>query len=60
MDWDRWAVMGIIGFAVGIVGFLLHQTIDLIAEHRVHTSLFQFLEQCTIDTLIFSTSTRST
>lgn len=32
LDWDRWLMMGLIGFSVGILGFLLHQIIDLIAE----------------------------
>ena len=32
LDWDRWLMMGLIGFAVGILGFLLHQIIDLISE----------------------------
>ncbi|XP_026555388.1 chloride channel protein C-like [Pseudonaja textilis] len=27
-DWDRWLVMGIIGTATGILGFLTHQIID--------------------------------
>ena len=25
LDWDRWLMMGLIGFAVGMLGFLLHQ-----------------------------------
>ena len=33
-DWDRFLVMGLIGFCVGLVGFLLHQLIDLIAETK--------------------------
>ena len=32
LDWDRWLMMGLIGFSVGILGFLLHQIIDLISE----------------------------
>lgn len=32
LDWDRWIMMGLIGFCVGIVGFLLHQLIDLFAD----------------------------
>ncbi len=32
LDWDRWLMMGMIGFSVGILGFLLHQIIDLISE----------------------------
>lgn len=31
---DRFLVMGLIGFLVGLVGFLLHQLIDLIAETK--------------------------
>lgn len=30
LDWDRCVMMGLIGFTVGFVGFLLHQLIDLI------------------------------
>ena len=30
LDWDRWLMMGLIGFSVGILGFLLHQIIDLV------------------------------
>ena len=33
-EWDVWVVMGIIGFVVGMVGFLLHQLIDVIADFR--------------------------
>ena len=33
-EWDVWVVMGIIGFVVGMVGFLLHQLIDVIADYR--------------------------
>ncbi|ELU14762.1 hypothetical protein CAPTEDRAFT_132493, partial [Capitella teleta] len=32
LDWDRWVMMGLIGFTVGIIGFLLHQLIDVISE----------------------------
>ena len=32
LDWDRWLMMGLIGFCVGMLGFLLHQIIDLISE----------------------------
>lgn len=32
LDWDRWIMMGMIGVTIGIVGFLLHQAIHLIAE----------------------------
>ena len=33
-DWDRWIVMGIIGVCVGMIGFFLHQLIDLIADTK--------------------------
>ena len=32
LDWDRWVMMGMIGVTIGIVGFLLHNVIHLIAE----------------------------
>ena len=32
LDWDRWVMMGLIGLCVGIIGFLLHQVIDVIAD----------------------------
>ncbi|RDD45840.1 Chloride channel protein A [Trichoplax sp. H2] len=32
LDWDKWLMMGIIGFVVGITGFLMHQTIGVIAD----------------------------
>ena len=32
MDWDKWLMMGMIGVSVGLLGFLLHQIIDLISE----------------------------
>ncbi|XP_028399217.1 chloride channel protein C-like [Dendronephthya gigantea] len=34
LDWDRWVMMGLIGFTVGFVGFLLHQLIDLIMDFK--------------------------
>ncbi len=34
IDWDRWVVMALIGFLVGIVGFFLHQLIALISETK--------------------------
>jgi chloride channel 7 len=41
LDWDRWLMMGLIGFSVGIIGFLLHQIIDLISEVKwEHTKEF--------------------
>ncbi|XP_013403924.1 chloride channel protein C [Lingula anatina] len=33
-DWDRWIMMGLIGFSVGFLGFLLHQLIDLVSETK--------------------------
>ena len=30
LDWDRWLMMGLIGFSVGLLGFLLHQIIDFL------------------------------
>ncbi|XP_073241792.1 chloride channel protein C-like [Porites lutea] len=32
LDWDRWVMMGMIGFSVGFIGFLMHQLIDVISE----------------------------
>ncbi|XP_074627638.1 chloride channel protein C-like [Acropora palmata] len=32
LDWDRWVMMGMIGFTVGFIGFLMHQLIDVISE----------------------------
>lgn len=34
LDWDRWVMMALIGFSVGLVGFLLHQLIDIIADFK--------------------------
>jgi chloride channel 7 len=34
LDWDRWVVMGLIGFSVGILGFLLHQSIEFISRTK--------------------------
>lgn len=34
LDWDRWIMMGLIGFTVGFIGFLLHQLIDVIADFK--------------------------
>jgi len=33
-EWDRWIVMGLIGFITGLTGFFLHQLIDLIANTK--------------------------
>ncbi|XP_064648875.1 H(+)/Cl(-) exchange transporter 7-like isoform X2 [Lineus longissimus] len=32
LDWDRWVMMGLIGCSIGIVGFFLHQVVEIIAE----------------------------
>lgn len=32
--WQQWLMMCLIGFAVGLIGFFLHQTIDLIADFK--------------------------
>ncbi|XP_002739329.1 chloride channel protein C-like [Saccoglossus kowalevskii] len=34
LDWDRWVMMGMIGFIVGIIGFLIHQCIDVISDFK--------------------------
>lgn len=34
LDWDRWVMMGLIGVTVGLIGFLLHQSIDVIADFK--------------------------
>ncbi|XP_064641031.1 chloride channel protein C-like isoform X2 [Lineus longissimus] len=34
LDWDRWLMMGFIGFSVGFVGFLLHQCVDVISNWK--------------------------
>ncbi|XP_066289417.1 chloride channel protein D-like isoform X1 [Branchiostoma lanceolatum] len=34
LDWDRWVMMGLIGFTVGFLGFLLHQIIEIISEYK--------------------------
>nr|XP_039274350.1 chloride transport protein 6-like [Styela clava] len=44
LDWDRWVMMGLIGFTVGFVGFLLHQFIDLISNTKWQTATI-LLEQ---------------
>ncbi|XP_064610554.1 chloride channel protein C-like [Liolophura sinensis] len=31
-DMDRWVMMGLIGFSVGLIGFLLHQLIEKVAD----------------------------
>ena len=45
-------MMGIIGFSVGIVGFLLHQIIDIISEFKWELTSYyiqatnSYTEQC--------------
>ena len=34
LDWDQWVMMGFIGVSVGLIGFLLHQLIDVIADFK--------------------------
>jgi len=34
LDWDRWIMMGLIGFFTGLTGFFLHQIIDVIADTK--------------------------
>jgi hypothetical protein len=31
-DWQQWLMMGLIGFTVGLIGFVMHQLIDLISN----------------------------
>ena len=35
---DRWVMMGMIGFVVGLIGFLLHQLIEQIADFKWETT----------------------
>ena len=44
LDWDRWVMMGLIGFFTGITGFLLHQVIDVIADCK-----WKFTKQFVLD-----------
>ena len=44
LDWDRWVMMGLIGFFTGITGFLLHQVIDVIADCK-----WNFTKQFVLD-----------
>ncbi|XP_053323002.1 chloride channel protein C-like isoform X2 [Spea bombifrons] len=39
-DWDRWVMMGLIGFVVGAMGFLMHQIIDTLFERK-----WEFVEE---------------
>ncbi|XP_071784612.1 chloride channel protein C-like isoform X1 [Asterias amurensis] len=34
LDWDRWIMMGLIGFSTGFIGFLLHQMISLVSSFK--------------------------
>ncbi|XP_063710282.1 chloride channel protein C-like isoform X2 [Symsagittifera roscoffensis] len=34
LDWDRWIMMGLIGFLTGLIGFLLHQFIGIITQYK--------------------------
>ncbi|KAF6020441.1 hypothetical protein EB796_021244 [Bugula neritina] len=36
LDWDLWVMMGLIGFVVGFIGFLLHQTIEWLTDIRIN------------------------
>jgi chloride channel 7 len=33
-DWQQWLMMGLIGFTVGLIGFVMHQLIDLISNFK--------------------------
>ena len=46
LDWDRWIMMGLIGFTVGFIGFLLHQLIDVIADFKWERAS-QYIVVCT-------------
>ncbi|XP_067937986.1 chloride channel protein C-like [Watersipora subatra] len=35
LDWDQWLMMGLIGFIVGFIGYLLHQTIEFLTDIRI-------------------------
>ena len=41
----RWLMMGIIGFSFGILGFLLHQIIDIISEFKWELTSFYIQKQ---------------
>ena len=34
LEWDRWVMMAFIGVSVGLIGFILHQIIDVIADFK--------------------------
>ena len=38
IETDRWVMMGLIGFAVGLLGFLLHQFLERIASLKWSTT----------------------
>ncbi|KAK6185139.1 hypothetical protein SNE40_007435 [Patella caerulea] len=38
LQMDRWFMMGLIGFCVGLVGFLLHQLIEIISDVKWETT----------------------
>lgn len=41
----RWVIMGLIGFFVGMIGFLLHDLIEEIAHLKWHLTR-QFIDVC--------------
>ena len=43
-NWDKWVMMGLIGFLTGITGFFLHQLIDTI-EHTKWNIASQYISQ---------------
>ena len=51
LDWDRWVMMGIIGITIGLVGFILHQTVHLIAEIKWHKAQYLMHVSITSQTL---------
>ena len=61
LDWDRWVMMGMIGVTIGIVGFLLHNVIHLIAEVKweranvyFHVSTtFSIIDLCALNDRVF-------
>jgi len=48
LDWDRWIMMGLIGFVVGIVGFLNGQIIHVISELKWHHAM-EFIDTVSSD-----------
>lgn len=51
-DWQQWLMMGLIGFTVGIIGFFLHQLIDLIANFK-WTQATDYLVNVSLSYLLF-------